>query len=272
MFEWHKYVCEYYNVTPDEALELGTRKSGRRPNLPGSPTCNPVSGKTFEDIWEGHPRKSTSDVFKFYKDQGAWSSFRQTVRHKDLENLHLSMFNFAGNLNVLQEGSHVCEYGCGVAPFITTFLKFCPEDINMTFTATDVESEHFYFAQFKLNKIKEDRNLKNVNLNFITIVPNELPSFNKPVDVLLCFEVMEHVPSPLSAIHNISQQMKNGGLYIENFIKSEIDEESDGPDLKSAQIERDSYYQFLDENFKLEYPSREASSYNPNVTRVWKKF
>lgn len=271
MFEWHKYLCEYYDVTPEKALELGTRSEGRRPNLPGSLTCNAVSEKTFEDIWQQAPRKTTSEIFNFYKDQGSWSSFRQTVRHKDLENLHLSIFNAAINLGSLKENSHLCEYGCGVSPFITTFLKYCPNDMNMTFTATDVECEHFHFAQYKLNKIKKDRNLNNINLNFITIEPDRLPKFHKSVDVLLCFEVLEHVPSPMQTIININDHMMSNSLYIENFIKSDVNENEDGPDLKTAQAERASYYQFLDNNFHLVYPTRQESDLNPNITRIWKK-
>ena len=53
---WYDDLCEYYKVTPEEADLLGTRKTGRKPNLPGSLTCDPVSGKTFEEIWERKPR------------------------------------------------------------------------------------------------------------------------------------------------------------------------------------------------------------------------
>ena len=272
MFEWHKYLCEYYNVTPERALELGTRSNGRKPDLPGSSTCNAVSEKTFEDIWQQAPRKTITEIFNFYKDQGSWSAFRQSVRHKDLESLHLSIFNAAINLGILKEKSHVCEYGCGVAPFITTFLKYCPSVMQMSFTIADVECEHFNFAQYKLNKIKSDRSLKNIDLNFIIINPSELPKFYKPVDVLLCFEVMEHVPSPMDVIVNIDNQMIKNSLYIENFIKSEINETDDGPDLKTAQAERPSYYQFLERNFQLIHPEKQESDLNPNVTRIWKKW
>ena len=51
--EWYTDLCEYYKVSPEEADDLGTRKKGRKPNLPGSATCEPVSGLTFEEIWKG---------------------------------------------------------------------------------------------------------------------------------------------------------------------------------------------------------------------------
>ena len=67
-FEWYTHLCKYYNVTPDEALKLGTRSKGRKPNLPSSITCKAVSDKTFEDIWEEKQRKSIQEIFDFYKD------------------------------------------------------------------------------------------------------------------------------------------------------------------------------------------------------------
>ena len=91
-FKWYTHLCEYYNVEPQKALELGMRKSGRKPDLPESKTCKKVNNMTFEDIWALSERKNAHDVFKFYKDQGAWSSFRQCVRHKDMERYHISLF------------------------------------------------------------------------------------------------------------------------------------------------------------------------------------
>ena len=244
-WEWHKHLCDYYKVTPEKALELGSRSEGRKPDLPGSETCDPVSEMTFEDIWELSERSSVEDIFKFYKDQGAWSTFRQCVRHKDMENFHISIFNVLIQSGAMFEGAHICEYGAGVAPFITTLLKYIDNtDVNLNVTITDVDCEHLNFAKYRLNQIKKDRNFKNINFNFETIRPGELPNFaNKKLNALLCFEVLEHVPSPVDVIKNIAESMAPGGMYIENFIKhTELDDDDDGPDLVSARKEREDYY------------------------------
>ena len=56
---WYDDLCEYYNVTPQQALELGTRKTGRRPFFPQSVTCqNPPQGLTFEEIDRLYPECS----------------------------------------------------------------------------------------------------------------------------------------------------------------------------------------------------------------------
>ena len=51
------YLCEYYNVDLQTAIQLGTRSSGRKPSLPASKTCKAVSGMTMEDIWDLKERK-----------------------------------------------------------------------------------------------------------------------------------------------------------------------------------------------------------------------
>ena len=67
---WYDDLCEYYSVDADTALKLGTRSSGRRPSLPGSKTCEPVSNMTFEDIWRSKPRETIEDIFQFQRDMG----------------------------------------------------------------------------------------------------------------------------------------------------------------------------------------------------------
>ena len=271
--KWHKHLCEYYNVTKEEAIQLGTRSTGRKPNLPGSPTCDPVSEKTFEDIWGEKERKTTKSVFDFYKDQGAWSVFRQCVRHKDLESLHIAYLNFLSQNSVLKTNVHICEYGSGVAPFMTTFLKYLEENTKekIKITLCDVDSEHFNFSKYRLNNIKEERKLDGISLFFEEVKPEKLPIFNSNLDVVFCFEVLEHVPSPLKAIQNITSQLNYGGLYIENFIKHDHDHhDDDGPDLPSAKNERESYYRYLNEKYTCIVPEKYSDN-EPNITRIWQK-
>lgn len=272
-FEWHEHICEYFNVSQEEALKLGSRSDGRKPNLPGNESCVAVSNKTYEDIWSLSDRKTNEEIFQFYKDQGSWSTFRQCVRHSEMENFHVGMFNLLLKNNFLKSGGHFCEYGCGVAPFSTSFLNYVEDtSIDLEFTLCDVDSNHFDFAKHRLNKIKKDYGFNNLKLNFIEVKPNNLPAFTRDIDLIFCFEVMEHVPSPILAMKNIKESMNPGSVYVENFIKHQQDEkDEDGPDLKSAREERDQYYSFLNDYYNMLYPSRAESEKNPNVTRVWQR-
>ncbi len=258
-------LCEYYGVSMQEAFQLGTRSSGRKPSLPGSTTCEPVSDMTLEDIWALSPRDDQESIFKFYKDQGAWSSFRQVVRHMDLLEFH------SGILNTLQlrPGMHICEYGCGVAPFMRTLVQYMPQvSETLNISLSDVDSEHFSFGIWRIKKAVDDREL-NVNVVPVEISPNELPTYDKPLDVVLIFEVLEHVPSPLKCVENLTNQMSPNALLVENFIKHDDDDADDGPDLDSAKNEREEFYSFLETNFHLVGGNNWTE--DSDVTRIWRK-
>jgi hypothetical protein len=266
-YQWYDFLCEYYNVTPEQALQLGTRSSGRKPNLPGSKTCKPVKDMTFEDIWTLQSRFTPEDIFQFYLDQGAWSSFRQTVRHLELQEWHKTVLRAM----ISRSNIHFCEYGCGIAPYSTTILLTCPKEYNIDITISDVENcEHFLFGQWKLKKIIKDRGLKNVKLHVKPVGIRNLPKFDKPIDSLIVFEVLEHVLSPVETLNNIIQQMSPEALLLENFIKHERDDDDDlGPDLKSAADEREEFYKTVEDNFLL--LSNNPVFADPDGTRIWRK-
>lgn len=271
-FNWYEHICDYHNVTLEKVIELGSRSDGRKPSLPGSETCKKVSGMTYEDIWESKDRSSIEKVFEFYRDQGAWSTFRQCVRHSDMVGQHVQYFNILSKLGVLKENFHFCEYGAGIAPFASTLLNYADKNSKIEITICDVDSDHFDFSKYRLNKIKKDHGFDNVKLNFLEIKPDALPVFERPVDATFCFEVLEHVPSPLNVIKNITKHKSPGAIYIENFIDhNDLEEDDDGPDLPSARAERDKYYNYLNEYYNLLHPKPEESEDNPNVTRIWQR-
>ena len=164
MQPWHQDLCEYYGVSPEQALELGTRAKGRKPSLPGSSTCEAVGNMTLEDIWESRDRNNIQDVFDFYKDQGAWSAFRQCVRHKDLIQLHINFI-----LPHIEAGSHICEYGSGVAPYMKTLIQCLAPTAPVDISIADVDCEHFTFAQWRLNKHKEEKQMNDLSITPYTI-------------------------------------------------------------------------------------------------------
>ena len=262
---WYDDLCEYYGVSPETALELGTRKPNRKPNLPSSPTTHAVNNLTFEEIWALKPRNSEEEIFQFYKDQGSWSSFRQVVRHKDLTSMHLEFIS-----KTIRKDSTFCEYGCGIAPFTFTLLQNVDKDEKLNIFISDVESEHYNFGIWRLKKLIKDRSLSNVNLEHVVVLPNKLPNYPKKLDTVFIFEVLEHVPSPVATINNLIDQMNTEGILCENFIKHEHDPNSlPGCDLDSAANEREDYYQIVKQKFTLIAGNDHIVA--PNQTRVWIK-
>ena len=267
---WYKYICEYYGVTPDEALQLGTRASGRKPSLPGSKTCKPVSGMTFEDIWDIKPRDTLKSLWEFYIDQGAWSAFRQTVRHLDLQDMRKDVMS-----RIIHNGDHLVEYGCGIAPFASTLLQSITPSNNMDISLTDVEGcEHLIYGHWVLNKIKEERSLSGVNIHekpatLLDDITCDLPKYEKNIDVFIIFEVLEHLPSPVAVINSAIEQMNPNARLVENFIKHENKHQALGPDLESASSEREEFYNIVNANFNLAVGRPEPTG--PSETRIWVK-
>ena len=265
---YNKHLCEYYNIMPQEALTLGTRASGRKPSLPGSKSCKPVSGMTYEDIWDLSTRKSEEEIFKFYKDQGSWSTFRQCVRHGDQINEHLQFLGVFDN--VFNSGMHIVEYGCGVAPFLFTLVNSItnPTETDIRISLSDVDCEHLDFGHWRMGNILNERRYKNFNLYKETIKPNELPKYKEKIDFAIVTEVFEHVPDPIGVADNLLSQMSEGGMILENFIKHEPDD-GGGPDLESAARQRSQYYEYLYSNFELIGGHTEQEL--PNGNRIWKR-
>lgn len=263
--KWYDDICEYYNISSEDALELGTRKVGRKPNLPASSTTHAVKDMTLEEIWSSKIRENEEQIFQFYKDQGAWSAFRQIVRHKDMRHVHLNLLSA-----IIRKTSSFCEYGCGVAPFTFTLLEEIDKNTNLDIFISDVECEHFTFGKWRLEKLIKRRGLNNVKIEAKTIYPGLLPQYSKKLDTVFIFEVLEHVPSPVATLENLSNQLNQYGMICENFIKHvHVENEQQGPDLLSAANERNRYYEQINSWFSL----TEGRDYKdfPNETRIWSK-
>ena len=262
---WYDELCEYYKVTPEMALELGTRKTNRRPSLPASLTTHAVSNLTYEEIWALKPRDTQEQIFEFYKDQGAWSSFRQVVRHKDMTSTHFDFLT-----KTVKNNSSFCEYGCGIAPFTFTLLQNISNDVKLHVCLSDLDCEHFTFGVWRTKKLIKDRSLTNVELEVKTIKPDLLPTYSKKLDTVFIFEVLEHVPSPVATLQNLSSQLNVNGAFCENFIKHVHNpDELPGSDLESAANEREEYYKILKSDFVLS-SGGDPESFS-NQTRIWRK-
>ena len=235
---WYQDLCDYYGVSAEEAIELGTRKSGRKPNLPLSPTCQSVSGKTFEDLWDDKPRDTIQQKMDFYKDIGAWQVFRQcNYRHS---------YNYGRMFHPhLFDGCSIVEYGCGVAP-LTNFILENPNGLDlqsMKFSLVDVSGEHLEFAKWRLHKKAPD-----VHFDFHEITTDYIvPVFDRQFDIICIMDVLEHVPNPYDVMHNLCSHSNPNAIMVETWVdKSHT---ASGPDLQEAEDERDITMKLIHSNF-----------------------
>jgi len=252
---WYDDLCEYYNVSAEKAEELSARKKGRKPSLPGSATCKPVSGLTFEEIWESKPRETTAQIFEFYKDIGAWSSFRQCKYHE-----HGTAYN-TGPLTLQQlainnpnKDVKVLEYGAGVSP-VSCWLHDNAKNYNFDFFINDVPSEHLTFGEWRLKK-------RGAKVFKYEIEPDKFPSYGDiKFDFIFMLDVLEHLNDPYQAIQEVIKYSKNNEtLFFETWVDHNEEQQGTYCDLDR---DKEKTKNLIQKNFSL--------IYNPGGMRVWRK-
>lgn len=240
-----KYIeelCEYYNIKPEEAQQLGMRSSGRKPIFPKSVTCqNPPQGLTFEQIWDGKPRDTIQQKMDFYKDLGPWQVFRQSVYRDPFPfEMFFKYFNFGS------DDLTIVEYGCGAGTF-TNHIINQTGDVNgkVKFILVDVPGEHLEFAKWRLKK-----KAPNTTFEYIEVTEKEpLPNFKDKLDFVLMLDVLEHVPNPIDVINNIADHSSKEAILVETWI-----DQSDGfgySDLEESVIERPEGLKLLDKRYDV---------------------
>lgn len=252
---WYRDLCDYYGVTPDRALELGTRAAGRRPDLPGSSTTSPVSNLTFEEIWEKSPRDRPAAVHAFYREIGAWAAFRQVVYHRH------SRFDFLRG--AISPGSRICEYGAGVAP-VSRWVVENYRRVPLEIVITDVRSEHLDFGLWRLRRRIEEL-ASPIRVERREIFPDGLP-LEGSFDAITILEVFEHLTNPTEVAAHLCDHLPPGGFLFENYVEHE---HPHAADLAVAQSERPHVFALLRrrcEQVRGADPEEDGSA-----TRVWQR-
>ena len=255
---WYLDICDYYQVTPIEAIELGTRSAGRRPNLPGSATTHAVTGKTFEEIWESNKRQTPSQILSFWQDMGAWATFRQVFYHR------ASSFKYLKS--GVHSGSHVCEYGAGAAP-LSFWLVENIQKTPFSLTLVDVPSEHLNFGGWRVQRRIRESGAP-ITLKVLEVQPEKLP-LEQFYDLVTILEVYEHLHNPLTVTTHICEHLRTGGLLWENYIAHDHPHASD---LHVAQQERPLVFEYLRQHCELiEGADPDSAAGMKGGTRCWKR-
>ncbi len=248
---WYDDLVAYYNVTPAQAEELGIRRAGRKPDLPGSATTAPVSGQSFEEIWNARERSDPEAIQQFYSDMGAWAAFRQVYRHR-----YIDASRYARDLPA---GARLCEYGSGVAPIANWMVENLRRPLHLTIV--DVPSEHLRFGAWRL-----ERKIAASPLPFsLTVleVKGDLLPLAELQDAIVISEVFEHLHNSLAVAEHLVAHLKPGGRLWENYLVKE----PEAADLAAAQQQRSAVFAHLRATCRL--VSGGDPDVSPSDTRCW---
>jgi ubiquinone/menaquinone biosynthesis C-methylase UbiE len=249
---WYEDICKYYNLTKEQAHELSARKRGRKPSLPGSKTCQPVSNMTFEELWDMKPRENSEQIFEFYKDVGSWLAIRQP--RYNMNHNYNTLVQILNHYNPNKSNYNLLEYGSGVGP-VTRFITDNYKN-SFHFTLADVPSEPLHFARFRLT----ERGLKEKdNFNIIEIEPYKFPNFDRKFDLITVCDVFEHCDAPYEALQNMLKYCHKNTIFVETWVEHPDDGPSTGCDLDR---DKEKTQKCIKENFKHVYG---------RGTRIWIK-
>lgn len=135
----------------------------------------------------------------------------------------------------------VLEYGCGVAPFTTGILKYFPSK-KYDFEIADILEINFLYAIYNLS------NLPNVKYRILEPY-NNLVGKDNYYSAIICQTVLEHVPNPLKVVKSFYDGLKEGGVLVFDYIKTDI--QKIGLDSKQSLDEREEVLKFIKNNFHL---------------------
>ncbi len=179
---------------------------------------------------EKHQEKDAGEFLNVWqKDVNIYSVFYYVYKYA------LNSFSYFPFRKYVKNGDNILEYGCGIAPIITSLIE---NGYRCNFTAADIQSYIFHYAKY---------NLLNNNVEFVDIIPNELPKVEKEFNVVFLLAVLEHLPNPMETVCFLSGKIKKNGYLIFDYILSS----GDGLDTEKSVSERNQVIKYLGENYIL---------------------
>ena len=115
--------------------------------------------------------------------------------------LNWNLYNrdrFITNISKTIKNKKVLDVGAGSAPYRSCF------EINNEYITHDA-------IPLKPEQLRDGQGYSQIDI--VSDISN-IPLEKESIDVILCTEVLEHVPFPIDAIHEMTRLLKGGGLII----------------------------------------------------------
>jgi hypothetical protein len=239
--KWYEDLCEYYGVTPQQTKKLAARSATRRPDLPASSTTKPVSGMTMAEIWESKPRNTAEEIYRWQKDLGSWSAFRQCYYHRN------DRFDWLAS--TVPPGGKYCEYACGSAP-ICNWIVENVKDRVFHFTTVDVDCEHRAFGEWRLRK-RIERSGRPFTLQALIVRPDAPLPLKDQYDVVSIIEALVLIHNPLEVVQHLTEHIRKGGKLWETYTVMDDPRTKNWTSFRRAQEQRPAVFDYIRSHYKL---------------------
>jgi len=164
--------------------------------------------KKWTEVWQSRPRETAAEIKSAYNETDVWL-YRQVYHNHHTQG---GRFEFtAGRIKEFcrrnQERSvKLLDYGCG-----TACLEKHLQDIdNLAVTLADVPSPPFEFARWRFREA--------TNFSFIEI--ESQACLTETYDIVILYDVLEHIPEPLPVLNHVTEHLRTGGLLFFFFSTS----------------------------------------------------
>ena len=147
--------------------------------------------------------------------------------------------DFLQFLKYLPKDGKILEYGCGIAPITQGFVRYLQHK-DYHFVIADIMQINFIYAMYLLNKYEE------VTSQLLAPWHNTLTD-TETYDAIFCLTVMEHIPNPVEVMQSFHRALKDGGVLVFDYIKSE----GEGLDSKTSLKQRAACIEYIRDNFEV---------------------
>jgi SAM-dependent methyltransferase len=159
--------------------------------------------KEMADLWRATHPQSPDEIVRFYQtaeayiwELMAWNASASRQRHWNaLERVAKEFPANAGFARVL-------DFGCGVGGDSLFLARR-----GYRVTLMDVDGPAFRFAQHRFAR-------RGLEGRFITS-SSSVPQPESIYDVIICFDVFEHLPDPVAAARSLVKSLRRGGLLVQ---------------------------------------------------------
>jgi 2-polyprenyl-3-methyl-5-hydroxy-6-metoxy-1,4-benzoquinol methylase len=197
----------------------------------------PIKFHDFFHLYSHYREKFTSVE---YDDENDWNKFLYSWQR--FENIYLTFFccykyalhpfPFLPFSSLFKKGDSILEYGCGIAPVVTSMIK---NKKHYKYTIADIRSFPYHYAKYRL---------KQHEVIFLDIVTNEEIDF-KTYDKIFLLAVLEHLPNPLEIIIKLTKLLNRNGNLIFDYVLSE----GKGLDTKVSIKMRTKVLDYISDNY-----------------------